>query len=81
MQKILSSESLPDVEKWTVKTYFMYSRSHLYSPPLGFRIFKKHSIEVSLINSCFANTFSPSNRKQTVPIHNEEAVDIESEQG
>lgn len=59
----------------------MYSRSHVYSPPVGFNIFKKHSIEVSLINSCFANTFLPCNRKQNLSIHNEEPVDIESEQG
>lgn len=81
MKKILSTESLPDVGKWTVKTYFMYSRSHLYSPPVGFSIFQKHSTDVTLLNSCFANTFTQSSRKRNLPTRNEEAVDIESEQG
>lgn len=81
LKKILSSESMPDVERWTVKTFFMYSRSHLYSQPLGYNIFKKHSLEISLINSCFANSFSQGNRKRNFPVQNDEAVDIESEQG
>lgn len=59
----------------------MYSRSHLHSSPIGVGIFKKHSIELGLINSCFANTFSQVHRERKILTHHDEAVDIESEQG
>ncbi|KAJ8961459.1 hypothetical protein NQ318_014707 [Aromia moschata] len=54
IKKILSGENFPNLGLWNTKTFFMYGRSHGYSPfALHNGLFRRHSKEVELLKTCF----------------------------
>ncbi|XP_018564767.1 YEATS domain-containing protein 2 isoform X2 [Anoplophora glabripennis] len=57
VKKILCSERFEGSERWSTKSFFMYGRSHGYSPMRsGGVLFNKPSKELELLMTCFCDS-------------------------
>ncbi|KAJ8918915.1 hypothetical protein NQ315_016817 [Exocentrus adspersus] len=64
LKRILCLHRFPGSENWNTKAFFMYARSHGYSPVASHGIlFKRPSAELKLINDCFSHLL-PKQRVQ-----------------